>query len=69
MPTSLPRYAKTLDHRFLVFVLRLAFFFLLAARMLSTRLGWRRPAFLAERSAAALRAGASFLACPLFFAG
>jgi hypothetical protein len=52
--------AKTLDHRFLVFFLRPAFFFVLAARMLSTRLGRLRPAFLAERLAAALRAGESF---------
>ena len=60
VPTWLLRNAKTLDQRFLAFFLRAAFFFLLAARMLSTRLGRLRPAFLAERWAAALRAGESF---------
>ena len=54
---------ETIDQRLLVFFLRVAFLvflFLLAARILSTRLGRLRPAFLAERLAAAFLAGDSF---------
>jgi hypothetical protein len=45
VPTRLLGDTKTFDHCFLVFVLRPVLFFLLAARMLSTRLGRLRPAF------------------------
>ena len=60
VPARLLCCAETINHRFfLAFFLR-PDFFLLAARMLSTRLGRLRPAFLAERLAAAFRAGESF---------
>jgi hypothetical protein len=49
--------------------LALFFLVLLAARMLSTRLGYLRPAFLAARFAPAFAAGESFPEVPDRFFG
>jgi hypothetical protein len=77
MPPGLACRANVIDHRFLAFFdadffLRIFVprFFLLAARVLSTRLGWRRPAFFAERLALAFCDRDSFFAFfPAFLRG